>query len=350
MSLWLLLIEFYVLAVSPGEIDVIAETGECPGCGCSIGSESRTARGKGARRSAPLARRPGDSPCAGRVPHPGRPRWGWPVLVPTHPRTRERLADPEAGAVHELIRLHEPFGFLDRNRLQHAAACVLYDSGRIAEESTILGFPAVTLRRSIERPEALETGAIALTDLEPDVVVSAVRLTMGRPGGGERPADYRVTNTSERVVNLMLSTAFQHRVWSGCGGGFGASAPLRRGQWPDGAQTTELATAHSSAAARHGALGSVPPRRRLVRPAHFGVGRHQDLPMPGLPAGDPPRHPARRGLARRLARRRRAAPALAHPLLERPRPEAAELRRGSRRARPARGGSRRTRLASGFPP
>ena len=88
------------------------------------------------------------------------------------------------------MRFHEPFGFLDYNRLQLSAACVLSDSGTIAEESTILGFPAVTLRSSIERPEALDTGAITMTDLEPGAVVRGVRFAMAR-GPGERPARLR---------------------------------------------------------------------------------------------------------------------------------------------------------------
>ena len=119
-------------------------------------------------------------------------------------------------AGHDLVRFHEPFGFLDYNRLQMSAACVLSDSGTIAEESTILGFPAVTLRSSIERPEALDTGAITMTDLDPAALTSAVRFSMSREITGlVRPADYNVLNTSERVVNLILSTAFQHDFWSG---------------------------------------------------------------------------------------------------------------------------------------
>jgi UDP-N-acetyl-L-fucosamine synthase len=96
-----------------------------------------------------------------------------------------------------------------------SAACVLSDSGTIAEESTILGFPAVTLRSSIERPEALDTGAITMTDLDPAALITAIRFAMSRPQGPERPADYQIANTSERVVNFILSTAFQHEFWSG---------------------------------------------------------------------------------------------------------------------------------------
>ena len=146
--------------------------------------------------------------------------WGWPVLVSTHPRTRKRLeAALRPGsatlAAHPLVRFHEPFGFLDYNRLQLGAACVLSDSGTISEESTMLGFPAVTLRSSIERPEALDTGSITMTDLDPATVVAGVRFAMARGASPELPADYAVTNTSERVVNFILSTAGQHRFWAG---------------------------------------------------------------------------------------------------------------------------------------
>ena len=141
-------------------------------------------------------------------------RWGLPVLVSTHPRTRKRLESVPDASVSELVRFHEPFGFLDYNRLQMDARCVLSDSGTIAEESTILGFPAVTLRSSIERPEALDTGAITMTDLQPEAVLRGIEFAVGR-GGVSRPADYRIGNTSERVVNFILSTAFQHEFWSG---------------------------------------------------------------------------------------------------------------------------------------
>jgi UDP-N-acetylglucosamine 2-epimerase (non-hydrolysing) len=141
--------------------------------------------------------------------------WGLPVLVSTHPRTRKRLEAAVAGpAVHALVRFHEPFGFLDYNRLQLSAACVLSDSGTIAEESTMPGFPAVTLRSSIERPEALDTGAITMADLSPEALLRGIRFAMRR-GGGVLPPDYEPLNTSDRVVNFILSTAFQHEFWSG---------------------------------------------------------------------------------------------------------------------------------------
>lgn len=149
--------------------------------------------------------------------------WGLSVLVSTHPRTRKRLEALGRVEMNSLVEFHEPFGFLDYNRLQLGAACVLSDSGTLAEESTMLGFPAVTLRSSIERPEALDVGAITMTDLDVPSVLRGIRFSMARAAsadtdasrGGETPNDYRVVNTSERVVNFIISTAFQHAVWSG---------------------------------------------------------------------------------------------------------------------------------------
>ncbi|MCB0915736.1 MAG: UDP-N-acetylglucosamine 2-epimerase (non-hydrolyzing) [Actinobacteria bacterium] len=142
-------------------------------------------------------------------------RWGKPVLVSTHPRTRKRLEAGDGFSVDPLVRFHPPFGFLDYNKLQLESACVLSDSGTIAEESTMLGFPAVALRGAIERPEALDTGAITMVDVTPETVLAGVEFAMARGRAPEAPADYCVTNTSERVVNFILSTAPQHKQWSG---------------------------------------------------------------------------------------------------------------------------------------
>lgn len=149
--------------------------------------------------------------------------WGLPVHVSTHPRTRKHLeALPGSGSLPGTT-FHEPFGFHDYNRLQLGAACVLSDSGTIAEESTLLGFPAVTLRDSIERPEALDSGGIMTTGLNEHDVVDAIGVTMssGRPPAGigpTTPADYLVTNTSERTVRFIISTARRHRATTGLDG------------------------------------------------------------------------------------------------------------------------------------
>ena len=152
-----------------------------------------------------------------------RARWGLPIYVSTHPRTRKRLEALPNWSEPEGIVFHEPFGFHDFNRLQLGAACVLSDSGTIAEESTILGFPAVTLRDSIERPEALDTGGIIMTGLDAHDVVEAVKVAIAsepsRNGVSvSTPVDYLIDNTSSRAVNFILSTARRHRPWSGLRG------------------------------------------------------------------------------------------------------------------------------------
>ncbi|WP_407336127.1 non-hydrolyzing UDP-N-acetylglucosamine 2-epimerase [Dietzia kunjamensis] len=146
--------------------------------------------------------------------------YGLPVFVSTHPRTRKRLEALPDWSEPEGITFSEPLGFHDYNKLQLSAACCLSDSGTIAEESSILGFPAVTLRDSIERPEALDTGGILMTGLHADDVVTAVQVALdsGYTRDGVSyltPDDYLNDNTSERVVKFILSTARRHHLWDG---------------------------------------------------------------------------------------------------------------------------------------
>ena len=140
-----------------------------------------------------------------------------PMLVSTHPRTRNRIE--QFGLEHgSRLILHKPLGFLDYNRLQLGAHCVVSDSGTIAEESTVLGFPAVTLRDAIERPEAIDTGSIITTGLDPDVVVDAVRMTVHQheiDGRSVIPADYRIMDSSRRVINFIRSTVSTHHARKG---------------------------------------------------------------------------------------------------------------------------------------
>jgi UDP-N-acetylglucosamine 2-epimerase len=142
-----------------------------------------------------------------------------PLLVSTHPRTRKRLEARRDGVQLAGITFHEPFGFHDYNKLQVNAACVLSDSGTIAEEASILGFPAITLRDSIERPEALDTGGIVMTGLHPGDLVQAIRVA--RDGGtygplfGDMPQEYKVDNTADRVLKFILSTCHRHGSWAG---------------------------------------------------------------------------------------------------------------------------------------
>jgi len=144
-------------------------------------------------------------------------KWNLPVLVSTHPRTRIRLNSLPGFVEDDGIIFHEPFGFFDYIKLQMNSRCVISDSGTISEEAAILDFPAVTIRDSMERPEALDAGTLVMTGLGRDEVIAGIEeVTSDRRGGvGTIPPEYEVTNTSERVVRFILSTVGRHREWAG---------------------------------------------------------------------------------------------------------------------------------------
>ncbi len=147
-----------------------------------------------------------------------RQQWGLPVLVSTHPRTRKRLEElAPSGIDLDGVVFHAPFGLFDYVRLQTQARCTLSDSGTISEESAILGFAAVTLRDSIERPESLDTGSILMTGLDPAGLLEAITVAVRQTGTEGVPcaADYQVTDVSRRVVNFILSTVRRHHEWAG---------------------------------------------------------------------------------------------------------------------------------------
>lgn len=141
-----------------------------------------------------------------------------PVIVSTHPRTRKRLESLQSTDVDPRIRFLKPFGFFDYVHLEMHALCTISDSGTISEESAVLSFPAVTIREAMERPEALDTGSIVLTGLDVDTVMDAVGLVLVE--GQERleaeiPAEYRIPDTSWRVLKLILGTAKLSNPWAG---------------------------------------------------------------------------------------------------------------------------------------
>lgn len=145
-----------------------------------------------------------------------------PVIVSTHPRTRKRLDALSQRTPHPLVRYLKPFGFHDYNHLQMNAFCAISDSGTIAEEASILGFPAITPRDAIERPESLDVGCIIMTGLRRETILDAVSAVSSMFAERETarvahpvPADYCIANTSERVVSLILGTARLSNSWDG---------------------------------------------------------------------------------------------------------------------------------------
>jgi UDP-N-acetylglucosamine 2-epimerase (non-hydrolysing) len=131
-------------------------------------------------------------------------RYGEPVLVSTHPRTRKRI-DLLGIQFHPLVRLLKPFGFLDYNALQLNAHAVLSDSGSISEESAILGFPALNLRDVHERPEAMEQAVVMMTGLGAERVLQALDVLAATRTRPELPADYAVPDVSGKIVRIILS-------------------------------------------------------------------------------------------------------------------------------------------------
>jgi UDP-N-acetylglucosamine 2-epimerase (non-hydrolysing) len=129
-----------------------------------------------------------------------------PIIVSTHPRTAKRLAEYEF-KVNKLINFHKPMGYFDYNKLQKNAFCVLSDSGTIHEESSIMGFPAIQVRVSSERPEAFDEGVAILSGLDKDIILQSIDVTIGQIAAGEKfnvPLAYRADNVSGKVLRLIV--------------------------------------------------------------------------------------------------------------------------------------------------
>ena len=144
----------------------------------------------------------------------------YPIVVSTHPRTQSRLEQLDIDFGERDIRFLKPFGFFDYNKLQQKSFCAVSDSGTISEESVMLDFPAVTLRNSIERPEALDTGSIIISGLNQDILLSAIKLVTKEKSlfpKREVPVEYQVENTSLRVTKLIIGTAKLAHKWKNQG-------------------------------------------------------------------------------------------------------------------------------------
>jgi UDP-N-acetylglucosamine 2-epimerase (non-hydrolysing) len=150
--------------------------------------------------------------------------WKLPLMVSTHPRTRKQLEAIPGYKDMKGVTFHEPFGFLDYNKLQLNAKCVISDSGTISEESTILRFPAITIRDSIERPEALDFGGIVMTGLKSGNILPGINEALESTGKenmnsqSSYPKGYEVNDFASRVLKFMLSTISRHHDWAGIRG------------------------------------------------------------------------------------------------------------------------------------
>ena len=133
--------------------------------------------------------------------------YGMPVIFSVHPRSQKRI-DNYGFVFDPLVQCMEPFGFLDYCRLQKSSFCVLSDSGTLCEESAILGFPAVLLRTSTERPEALDKSSVVIGGTNEKDILQALELSVSMKANQEPIAlvpDYTDTNVSCKVVRIIES-------------------------------------------------------------------------------------------------------------------------------------------------
>lgn len=133
--------------------------------------------------------------------------YGIPVIVSTHPRTRMRMVEADLKMNDDRIHFLKPLGFFDYIKLQKNSMCVLSDSGTLTEESSILGFPAVTLRQVHERPEGMDQGTLIMCGLGSYQVMQALKTVISQVK--EKPfevvPDYLTTDVSRKVVRIIMS-------------------------------------------------------------------------------------------------------------------------------------------------
>ena len=146
-------------------------------------------------------------------------RYNLPLIVSTHPRTRKRVEGRGVSDLNEHIRFLKPLGFFDYVKLQMHACCVISDSGTITEESSILNFPAVTIRQAHERPEGMDEGTLIMCGLEAERVIKAIEVVRAHQKGRERTfklvPDYDTESVAKKVLRIILSyTDYVNRtVW-----------------------------------------------------------------------------------------------------------------------------------------
>lgn len=146
-------------------------------------------------------------------------RYDMPLIVSTHPRTRKRLEEKGISGLDGRIRFLKPLGFFEYVKLQMLARCVISDSGTITEESSILDFPAVTIRQAHERPEGMDEGTLVMCGLEAGKVIDAIDVVTCQHSAAGRVfalvPDYDAGMVSKKVVRIILSyTEYVNRtVW-----------------------------------------------------------------------------------------------------------------------------------------
>jgi len=131
------------------------------------------------------------------------------IIITTHPRTRNKLEAISFTSTNPMITFAKPYGFAEYIKLQLNAYCVISDSGTITEESSILGFPAITIRQAHERPEGMDEGTLIMTGLKSERIIESIRVvTMQTEGNTWKPStiqDYEALHVSKKVLRIILS-------------------------------------------------------------------------------------------------------------------------------------------------
>jgi UDP-N-acetylglucosamine 2-epimerase (non-hydrolysing) len=137
-----------------------------------------------------------------------------PIIFSTHPRTQKKI---DAGDIkfHELVNIMKPLGFADYIKLQENAFCVISDSGTVTEESSLLGFPAITVRQAHERPEGMDEGTIIMSDLNKERVIDSIKVVTEQNIRMSVVEDYNNDILASKIVRIILSyTGYINRtVW-----------------------------------------------------------------------------------------------------------------------------------------
>ena len=131
-----------------------------------------------------------------------------PIIVSTHPRTRQRIEKLKDIKIDDKIQFLKPLGFFDYVNLQQNSKCVISDSGTISEESSILGFPAIMIRAAHERPEGMDEGSVIMSGLKKNRIIESVNMVIKQFESGIVPkivGDYDVDNVSLKVSRIILS-------------------------------------------------------------------------------------------------------------------------------------------------
>lgn len=126
------------------------------------------------------------------------------MICSIHPRTRSRIEQSSLIKMHSCVEFHEPFGFFDFVKLEKNALCVLTDSGTVQEECCLFHIPAVTIRKTTERPETVECGSNVVSGVDATSIANCVHAMINMPANWDLPEGYQHKNVSDKVLKVLL--------------------------------------------------------------------------------------------------------------------------------------------------